>query len=858
MKKTTAVKVLSPGSMFFVLILCLAAVIMLNGCGKFEEKPYLWDSQSRTITWEPQADTIELTRARGEYALKDSKSSLRITGTSSGKNFASSALHPMDEFEIYSMVAGIKLKDVQSANSIPAITIQFITSDPKSTLGKAKLEKYEITKNGEWQFLTTQFRSPLGTEQFRITVERDSASLSESPASQSIDLYIDFINIMPAEKYTTHDKYRLTPVPQALNEVRGVHPRIYLTDERIGELRKLIKTTHKPLWEEVRAQADNITRRDPPPYMDENEWKNIEQLYMRPVGNNIPFMALAYVLTEDEKYLKSAVKWAMASCNYETWGLYEFSGIDLATGHQLFGLGILYDWCYDALDEDTRRIIRETIIRRGSYMFDVAAGGRMVKDVEVYRRHPWTQWDEAYLQNHLWDNSCGLSVAGLAIFDEYDDSTRWLAFTLDKYKRTLEVLGDDGASHEGVSYWCYGMEYMLKFLHIARDYLDADLFDHEWLRNTAKFCLYVGIPRNSWTQSNMIVNYGDSPRQSGYGPDYQLRALAGEYSDGHAQWLAGEFDRSNVAHTISRWLNLIWHDPTVPETPPDDLPTMHHFEDIGIVTSRSDWSGDESFIFFKCGPYIGHNAISEMIYDHSSGHHVHPDTNNFMLIGNGEWMIRDDGYWGKYTGYHNTLIIDNGEQLGGGYPAFNGAEPHAVQARPRITRAVSTPEYDHITGDATESYPSASGLQHYIRHMVFLKPDVLLVIDDISLDETRELELRFHPEQQQSERTGDVFFMTGEKNILRLEPLTLEGVGVIDENLVTLPKEALDDSGMLYTVRLQKKNSKWLNVTAFSWSEKDDEPVKISMSKAGGTYSFAAEDRKIEFDVLTGEVLHAE
>ena len=34
------------------------------------------------------------------------------------------------------------------------------------------------------------------------------------------------------------DAYRLKPIPPALEKVRGVHPRIYLTRERIEELRR--------------------------------------------------------------------------------------------------------------------------------------------------------------------------------------------------------------------------------------------------------------------------------------------------------------------------------------------------------------------------------------------------------------------------------------------------------------------------------------------------------------------------------------------------------------------------------------------------------------------------------------------
>lgn len=56
----------------------------------------------------------------------------------------------------------------------------------------------------------------------------------------------------------------------------------------------------------------------------------------------------------------------------------------------------------------------------------------------------------------------------------------------------------------------------------------------------------------------------------------------------------------------SRWLNLLWWDSIVESHPPGDLPTLHHFADMGIVSARSAWKGDESLVVFKCGPPIGY------------------------------------------------------------------------------------------------------------------------------------------------------------------------------------------------------------------------------------------------------------
>jgi hypothetical protein len=487
------------------------------------------------------------------------------------------------------------------------------------------------------------------------------------------------------------DKYNLEPIPSSLGKMEGVHPRIYLDGKIIQELREAVKTTHASIWGEVHSQADGYLKRGAPKYIENDGHSGNEQLWQRSVGNAMPYLAMAYLVTEERRYLESLREWAIASCGYETWGLERTDGMDLAAGHQLLGLGIAYDWCYDALDEEAKNIIRETLAKRTSAMFEAAAMEKI-----------W--WHKSYLQNHLWVNICGMSVAGFALFDEKLDAKfsplHWIGLPLQKFQRTMAALGDDGASHEGVGYWGYGVEYMLKFMHLARTLLDVNMYDNYWWRKTAAYRQYMALPRNAWSRQNNIADIADCPRGNWYGPDYLLRCLAKEYKDEHAQWLAQEVDTANVDSPEARWLNLIWFDPTVKMTPPNDLPTLHHFNDMDIVSARSDWSGAESLVIFKCGPYIGHKAVKEFDYDPGGGH-VHPDANHFVVFANGEWLIRDDGYRAKWTGQHNTLLIDGKGQLGEGQMWFNGRELLNYKALPRVIKAESNPEIDHITGDAT-------------------------------------------------------------------------------------------------------------------------------------------------------------
>lgn len=142
-------------------------------------------------------------------------------------------------------------------------------------------------------------------------------------------------------------------------------PRLYLDAERIAALRTAVTGTHAPLWQELRDLANRAVRRGPPAYREDDNWSGSEQLWQREVGNAMPVLAMAYVVSGDRKYLEAAQAWALASCGYRTWGLGRIDGMDLAAGHQLFGLGIVYDMDAVELDRRYRRLSARALVRPG-------------------------------------------------------------------------------------------------------------------------------------------------------------------------------------------------------------------------------------------------------------------------------------------------------------------------------------------------------------------------------------------------------------------------------------------------------------------------------------------------------------
>jgi len=626
-------------------------------------------------------------------------------------------------------------------------------------------------------------------------------------------------------------------IAAALQKFEHKHPRLYLDAARVAALRESAKTVNAALFESVKHQADAAVKSGPPTYILHDAHSGDEQLWQRPVGNIMPALAICWLVTQDRAYLNAARDWALASCSYATWGLNRNDGMDLAAGHQMFGLALVYDWCYADLDEATRNTIRETLIKRGGAMFEQAKTGKV-----------W--WHKSYLQNHQWVNITGLAAAGLAIYDEDKETIPWVGLVADKYQRTMAALGPDGASHEGVGYWSYGVEYMLKYMQLSRELLGINLYDNPWWRNTASYRLYLGLPQKAWTKASTIVDIADCERRDFYGPDYLLRRIASEYRDRRAQWEAEGVDAAKATDSAAGWLNLLWQDATVKPLAPGDapaLPTFHHFEDLGIVSARSDWSGAESLVVFKCGPYIGQKAIREFTYDPGGGH-VHPDANHFVIFGAGSWLIRNDGYRNKWTAQENTLLINERGQLGEGHAWLDGSACIAAKAEPRITRALSNPNLDVMTGEAQKAYPAEFGLTRYRRHLLYLKPNVLIVIDDIALENKAALELRFHPETAANERDGAAFVSRSGSAVLRVAPLTTDQVALSSELIAGQDRASEKKPFSMETIRLKREAAQWKNAVAFSWCGASETPVAVSLRQDGSRWIFNAGGKTVTFD----------
>ncbi len=681
-----------------------------------------------------------------------------------------------------------------------------------------------VSSDGSWTY--TPNNGYYGQDDFRVGVDDAHGNYTFSIVTVAVETLAD-----------------------TLQDFEGVHPRLYLDASKIGQLKSAVQPggTHASLWNEFRQMVDGqLAENVPAYYADPSE----EELWERDVANKTVNFAFAYLLSGEDQYKEAAVEWALASSSYPTWGRSgDLTNASLAAGHQLFSVAIVYDWLYDELDAGTKNTLLTALKAHGDEMYKKATGqpfnGRTVK---VFS-------GSAYLHNHMYISMGGLSAAAMAIFDEDSDAVDWFGYTMSAFGKTESLLADDGASHEGYPYWEYGTEWMIKYAKLAEKFVGSHMLQNEWFKNAGAYVAYSMLGENDWRFNSNFLSLGDTEGINYAGPDHILRVLAAEHQDGLAQWMANRVAEEHVNTRSAEWLGILYYDPTVEATPVGSRPTMHWFDNIDLVVSRSDWSGDESIVAFKSGPPQGHKELDYP--GNFGGGHEHPDANHFLLFANGEYLIRDDGYADKWTSNHNTLLINGSGQLGEGARWFDNGISKAARSEASMLKAISEDGFDYMLGDATSAYPSSTGLIKYQRHLIFLKPDILIVVDDIETAAPQDLELRYFPESEtiQTLPDGD-YLLTSPNNALRFQALAADGAAVSADK-VAYKSDKFTGNRLALRVRGDDKQT-LLTAVAFSWSKDTALPTDITLDQQGDVWKFEAGGKAVELNFAAQSVTEVE
>jgi len=289
----------------------------------------------------------------------------------------------------------------------------------------------------------------------------------------------------------------------------------------------------------------------------------------------------------------------------------------------------------------------------------------------------------------------------------------------------LNAEGADGSHSEGVGYWGYGIGKAASFARCLKVFSGGavDLFEHPYLKVTGDYAVHLSTPEGA------CFGYEDCSPQV---PNAALCALlASEYRQPAYQWVA------SLAGTGSSVELFLFTDPTLSAEPPSQYPTARYFPAIETVTMRSGWDAQATFL----GIHAGKTTVN----------HAHLDIGTFWLVGGGFRLVGDAGIWpydhGEFffnsrgprwdyeanaTIGHNTVLV-NGE----GQTYAPGCEGNIVECR--FGEAV-----DVVRVDVRAAY--GNRLKRFDRTAIFLKPRLIVLVDELEAAEPAQFAWLLHPE----------------------------------------------------------------------------------------------------------------
>jgi len=541
---------------------------------------------------------------------------------------------------------------------------------------------------------------------------------------------------------------RRTDNPMSAEQLRdrvvaAGRPRLFFQGDGLAELRKAINTSHAEKWQNLKAAVEASLDEGPPDYRPPRVGgdptrpgtPNDEMLWQRQFGYTVPGMALVALLDEDPKYFEHVRAWALKPSEYPVWGAGIFENTGLAAKHQLFGLAIAYDWLYERWSEEDRATLRETLREHGRILYEAAEG---IND------RGW--WKDTWRQNHAWNGYQALGVTAIALMGEEPDAGVWLEKALWGARHIVAELPDEGAYEEGIPYWGYGMEALVRLITAVQPYAD-DFYEAPYLRHTHLFRLYLAGPE-LW----QVANFGDGLTRDWHAMATTMYRLAAEYRDPLTQWLGDELpQRDSIDATC--W-TLLWWDPSLTGALPDDQPRSHAFRETGFAGARTSWDEDAMTVHLRSGQA------------HVS--HSHLDINNFLLNAGGEWLLQDygygkvgPGYFNKETIYfnlstaaHNCLVIGGRDQR---------ADEDSVGV---ITHAQEQDGLVWWRSDATKCY---EGARSVVRELALVQPEAVtgkwgfvVVRDRVETQRPETFDFMLQPGGE-VELDGDSFVIRGER-----------------------------------------------------------------------------------------------
>jgi len=529
------------------------------------------------------------------------------------------------------------------------------------------------------------------------------------------------------------------------------HPRLFFYEEDIPELRAKAQGTHAEIWDAVKYYADNKLERDC------YEWVSSGG-NCGASANMVFTLSFAYVISNEEQYLDKARECILVNADPTKWPEWDSSGTrDLYLADMLAKNSLAYDWLYNNFTTADRDIIRESLVRHATEMYEAAD----------YDNNNWTcWWPRSFIQNHRTTNNAALGLTAFAIEGEPGYNQKWLdhvigQFEIEKY--LLEQI-NEGTWHEGYNYQNALFSPTLPFYINLERLKGIDLLAEEYAQNYIVWKAYNYLPDSeqpAFPIQSVVPDWGWNAGLH----HVSLRYLANRFNDGHAEFVAQQIleestrERYKGHHAPNMVYEFLYYNASVQAQSLVDLPLEAYYPDMGIVTWRTGWGDDDLVFGLKSSKFGGKWASSayfagEYPFDMEGAGanvgHNHADANTFFLYKGGTDLSSEKPHrqtWDQSTSWsttswHNTVIVDDENQFMFHKQGLQGHDVGGV-----IEQVHTSENFNYLAADATDTYrykdnwaPGELMIAEFTRHVLYVKPDYFIIVDNLRSDSNHKYE----------------------------------------------------------------------------------------------------------------------
>ena len=385
------------------------------------------------------------------------------------------------------------------------------------------------------------------------------------------------------------------------------HPRILATADDWEQIKKNIQNYEEfSQWhKKIMAQADSKMNTDVEYYHQEIQ-ENLLQVARR-FKDKMLYWGYAWKMTGDRKYVDRAWEEIKVVCAFPDWSPVH----PLDTGEMLFGSAVAYDWMYDALSEEQRKIMEQGTMDLGIEVLRSAYYGRL-RTEQKFGTLSGGNFVMSPTNFNVVVNG-GLTAAALAYADVYPDEC------FDAISKAIQSLGymlpgfePSGGWEEGPNYWNYTTAYLANMVSALDSACSTDygIMKHPGVNLTPYYAIYL----DSYQGLN---NFSDtSPGWSWDSPQFSLFGkVMNEPAFTYQRYTALTGRNVNAIPTV---FDMIWLDITQKDAKPE-LPLDNLTPGIEMVSMREDWELSDALNFGAHGgdntAYHGHYDGGTWIFD---------------------------------------------------------------------------------------------------------------------------------------------------------------------------------------------------------------------------------------------------